>query len=206
MTRTVIPLAVPDLSGFARTLASSLAAHQAEHRTLPSHQALLNHIARAAGFRNLQALRARIESSASAPPAAGGETTDAPVELTAAARKALAQFDVHGRLVRWPHKYSVQRLAMWVLWMQFESRRIYTEREVNEVLKAWHTFGDHVTLRRELINDHLLTRKSDGSEYRKQPARPDADVRALLSAWRARVDAGVAPAPGSGRTRPALRR
>jgi hypothetical protein len=206
MTRTVVPLAVSDLSGFGRALASSLAAHLAEHGALPSHQSLLNHIARAAGLRNLQALRARSVSIASAPPAAGGETTGAPVELTAAARKALAQFDVHGRLVRWPHKYSVQRLAMWVLWMQFESRRVYTEPEVNEVLKAWHTWGDHVTLRRELINDRLLTRKSDGSQYRKQPARPGTEVRALLSAWRARVEAGIAPVRGPGRTGPALRR
>jgi hypothetical protein len=90
---------------------------------------------------------------------------------------------------RWPHKYSVQRLALWVLWMQFESRRVYTEREVNAVLKAWHTWGDHVTLRRELINDRLLTRKSDGSQYRKLPARPDEEARALMAAWRARAGA-----------------
>ena len=37
---------------------------------------------------------------------------------------------------RWPVKYSVQRLAMWVLWMQFERGRVYSEREVNAVLKA----------------------------------------------------------------------
>jgi len=207
MTRIVIPLAVPDLSGFARSLANSLAAHHAEHAALPSHQSLLNHIARAAGCRNLQALRARNADSTSAPPPASAATTDVPpVELTAAARKALAQFDDHGRLVRWPNKYSVQRLAMWVLWMQFESRRVYTEREVNEVLKAWHTWGDHVTLRRELINDRLLTRKSDGSQYRKQPARPGAEVRALLSAWRARVDAGTASLRGPVRARAALKR
>jgi hypothetical protein len=51
---------------------------------------------------------------------------------------------------------------------------------------AANTFSDHVTLRRELVDHHLLTRKSDGSEYRKLPARPDADARALLAAWRAR--------------------
>ena len=92
---------------------------------------------------------------------------------------------------RWPHKHSVQRLALWVMWMQFESRRVYTEREVNAVLKAWHTWGDHVTLRRELINDHLLTRKSDGSQYRKLPARPSDEARSLMAAWRARL--GVVP-------------
>jgi len=95
------------------------------------------------------------------------------------------QFDTQGRLMRWPNKYSIQRLVLWVLWMQFDGRRVYTEHEVNNVLKAWHTWGDHVTLRRELINDRLLTRRSDGSQYRKLPARPSAEVRALLAAWRA---------------------
>jgi hypothetical protein len=181
VTRTVIPMTVPDLSGFARSLRRSLSEHFAEHAALPTHQALLNHLARAAGHRNLQALQVHA-------PKAVARVAKAP--LSAAAIKALGSFDEHGRMTRWPHKYSVQRLALWVLWMQFESRRVYTEREVNAVLKAWHTWGDHVTLRRELINDRLLTRKSDGSQYRKLPARPGDEARALMAAWRARVDAG----------------
>ena len=59
MTRSVIPITVPDLSGFARALRRSLAEHLAEHAALPTHQALLNHIARAVGHRNLQALHAQ---------------------------------------------------------------------------------------------------------------------------------------------------
>ncbi len=188
MTRLAIALAVPDLSAFARALSRTLTEHQQTHGALPSHQALLNLIARAAGQRNLQTLRARSESTRH-PPA---QPTPAAPTLSDNARKALSQFDESGRLLRWPRKYSVQRLAMWVLWMQFDGRRVYTEREVNQVLKAWHTWGDHVTLRRELINDRLLTRKSDGSQYRKLPARPDAEVRALLSAWRARRDGAAA--------------
>jgi len=192
VTRTVIPLTVPDLSGFARQLRRSLADHLAEHAELPPHQSLLNHIARAAGHRNWQALHAQARPAAPAVAAAA----PAPA-LSAAAIKALGSFDDWGRLVRWPHKYSVQRLALWVLWMQFESRRVYSEREVNAVLKAWHTWGDHVTLRRELINDRLLTRKSDGSQYRKVPARPSDEARALMAAWRARVDAAPRPAAGA---------
>lgn len=182
MTRSVIPVTVPDLSGFARALRRSLADHLAEHAALPTHQALLNHIARAVGHRNLQALQAQ------APRAVRTRAAAAPAALSAAALKALGSFDELGRMSRWPVKYSVQRLAMWVLWMQFERGRVYSEREVNAVLKAWHTWGDHVTLRRELINDRLLTRKSDGSQYRKLPARPNDEARALMAAWRARVD------------------
>ena len=102
-------------------------------------------------------------------------------------------YDAKGRLVRWPNKFTVQRLAMWTLWTHFDGRRLYTEREVNEVLKAWHTYGDHVTLRRELINHRLLTRKSDCSEYRKLPARPDEETRWFLHAWRRISEAARRP-------------
>jgi hypothetical protein len=110
--------------------------------------------------------------------------------LTDNARKALAQFDAQGRLVRWPTKFTVQRLAMWVLWTRFEGKRIYTEREVNAILKEANAFGDHVTLRRGLIDHGLMARKSDCSEYRKIAARPDDETRALLHAWRAQARGG----------------
>ena len=193
MTRSVIPLNVPDLSGFARQLRRTLAEYLAEHPELPGHQTLLNHIARAAGHRNLQVLQAQGQRAPTA-------TLDRPeaCALSTAAAKALGSFDRWGRMSRWPHKYSVQRLALWVMWMQFESRRVYTEREVNAVLKAWHTWGDHVTLRRELINDHLLTRKSDGSQYRKLQARPSDEARSLMAAWRARLDDAPRATPVAG--------
>ncbi len=184
MTREAIPLVLPDVAAFARALGGSLEARHAIKPEAPGHVELLNLLARAAGLRSWQALRA-----AARLPAAARALADAPVApaLTPAARKALTQFDARGRLVRWPHKYSVQRLAMWILWTQFDAKRVYTEREVNEIIKIWHTWGDHVTLRRELINHRLLTRKSDGSEYRKLAARPDDEVRWLLRAWRERV-------------------
>jgi hypothetical protein len=112
-----------------------------------------------------------------------------PAALSDTARKALGHFDADGRLQRWPTRFSVQALVMWVLWTRFDAGRAYTEREVNAILKDAQTFGDHVTLRRELINHRLMTRRSDCSEYRKLPARADAQARALLAAWRARVRA-----------------
>jgi len=187
MTRSAISLHVSDLSAFARSLRRSLAEHLAQHRDVPTHQAPLNQLARASGHRNLQALQV-VQVRARPAPAARAAPTSMPTpSLTPAATKALSSFDAAGRMARWPHKYSVQRLALWVMWMQFEPRRVYTEREVNAVLKAWHTWGDHVTLRRELINDRLLTRKADGSQYRKLPARPGDEARAVMAAWRARA-------------------
>lgn len=176
MTRVLLPLHAADLSTFAKSLAQQLAG-AAEP---PGHQSLMNMLARAAGHRNLQALRAAQLKPMRPPP-----PEEAPLLLTPLARKALGQFDARGRLARWPTRHAVQRLAIWVLWTHFELRRVYTEREVNELLKAWNAFGDHATLRRELVEMKLLTRKPDCSEYRKLSPRPADEVRALIQAWRA---------------------
>lgn len=187
MTRQTTSLVVHDLSSFTRSLARALAA-QTE---VPGHVKLQNLIARAAGFPNLQALKAAPPAPPEpvAPVTASAPEADGPVEpapLSDNAKRALAQFDPQGRLMRWPTKFTVQRMAMWALWMRFEAKRTYTEREVNAILRNANAFGDHVTLRRELINHSLLARKSDCSEYWKLPARPDAEIRSFLAAWRAR--------------------
>ena len=193
MPRQSLALSIPDLSAFARTLGLSLQQRAATRPTPPGHVEMLNLIARALGHRNIQALRAMPApptSSASFTPAS---KDDAPTPLNATARKAMMQFDAQGRLVRWPIKYSVQTMVMWALWTRFEARRVYTEKEVNAILKDAQTYGDHVTLRRELINHRLMSRKSDCSEYRKLAARPDDETRAFVHAWRAQVRAAVRP-------------
>ena len=213
MTRTAVPYSAPDLSALARLLERALDDHLVTHARLPGHVEMMNLLARGAGHRNLQALQA-LQAAA---PAAAGEAAapdawfdapaiaqdapapaPAPSPLSAHAKKALEHFDAVGRLERWPLKLSVQRLAMWVLWTRFDARRVYTEAEVNQILKGWHLYGDHVTLRRELINHRLMVRKSDCSEYRKLPLEPDDEARALLQALRS--DARRRPARRS--TRP----
>ena len=191
MPRVAVPFAAADLSAFARSLARALA--ERGDTTPPSHVELLNLIAVAAGYRNVQALRAAMLAP---PPAVADDDRSPPLPLTDNARKALRQFDSLGRLVRWPSKYSIQRLALWALWTRFDSRRVYSEKEVNAVLKEANRFGDHVTLRRELVDHKLLARKSDCSEYRKLPARPDPETRALLTAWRARERVRTATSAG----------
>jgi hypothetical protein len=199
MTRTALPYSAPDLSALARLLGRALLDHQVTHGRLPGHVEMMNLLARGAGHRNLQALQAAVARAPAvdpSPPAADA-WFDAPAieepaappapatpALSAHAKKALEQFDAAGRLAHWPPKFSVQRLVMWVLWTRFDARRVYAESEVNRILKGWHTYGDHVTLRRELINHQLMTRKSDCSEYRKLALEPDAEVRALLQALR----------------------
>ena len=181
MPRHTVPLHADDISSFARALSRQLVEAHDQRARPPGHVELLNMLARAAGHRNFQSLRAQptraVEPTALAPDPALSDT----------AAKALRQYDDWGRLTRWPIKYSVQRMMLWGLWLRFDTRRKYSEREVNELLNAWHLFGDHCTLRRELVNMRLLVRKSDGSEYRKVPARPDAETQAMLRALRARA-------------------
>ena len=184
MSRSPLSVVLPDVSLFAKALGQSLLTRHAAGSPPPGHVELLNLVARSLGHRNLQSLKAAAAMAALPAPPLAAEDRPPPAKLSDNARKALGQFDSRGRLLRWPVKYSVQVLAMWVLWTLFDGRRIYTEREVNEVLKAANAFGDHVTLRRELINHRLMARKSDCSEYRKLPVRPDAEARALLQAWR----------------------
>ena len=181
MPRTDTPLHAADISRFAKLLARDLKQSHEQLQRLPGHVELLNMLARAAGHRNFQSLKARPPA-----PVLLNEAAPATALLSDTAVKALRQFDAEGRLTRWPIKYSVQRLMLWGLWMRFDGKRRYSEREVNEVLKAWHLFGDHCTLRRELVEMKMLERSDGGAEYRKLPRRPDAEAMALMRALRER--------------------
>lgn len=184
MPRIEVPLHAADISSFAKSLGRELKQTHEQARRPPGHVELLNMLARAAGYRNFQSLKAR---PASAAPATAAPLPPAPTAaLSDTAAKALRQFDLHGRVTRWPIKFSVQRLMLWGLWMRFDARRRYSEREVNELLNAWHLFGDHCTLRRELVEMKMLARTDGGAEYRKLPRRPDAEAMALMRALRSR--------------------
>jgi hypothetical protein len=190
MTRLLVPLATPDLSALAKTLKNSLDQRHDAGKPPPTHVELLNLLARAAGSRNFATLKAAawgapaLASAVSPASSAPQEVLDVGA-LSATARKALLQFDQARRLVRLPNKLSVQQLTMWALWTRFAARRTYTEKDVNAVINAHHTFGDQATLRRELVNMKLLGREGDCSKYWKEPRRPEPDVRAFLQAWRA---------------------
>lgn len=193
MAQEVFALTIDDVSAFTRSLVQALRQRHDTRPQPPGQVEMLNLIARSQGQRNWQALQVvlRMEVRVKARAAPRIEPAvlpvPAPMVLSANARKALGQFDESGRLIRWPVKYSVQKLVMWPLWTCFDAKRPYTEREVNAILKDANGFSDHATLRRELINHQLMTRKSDCSEYRKLPARPDDEARALLGARRAKL-------------------
>jgi len=190
MTRQPVPLHAPDISAFAKSLKTQLEGRSADAKAVPSHLELLNMLARAAGQRNFQVFKLL------PPPTQVATAPDAvPVDLSnlsQTVRKTLMQFDAAGRLVRLPHKLSVQQMAMWAMWTCFVVRRKYTEKEVNLILNAHHTFGDPATLRRELVSMKLLGRKSDCSQYWKEPQRPNDEAQGFLKALRQRK---VTPQP-----------
>jgi hypothetical protein len=191
MPRTPVPLSVADSAAFVRALGDALRLRHVTKPVPAGHVELLNIVARAAGFRNFQALKAKAAETGpiERTPQVKPDVSD-PGPLSDHARKALQVFDHSGVLTRWPVKYSVQSMVMWALWAQFDAKRSYTEREVNAVLKKAHGFGDHATLRRELINHRLMSRTSDCRDYRKLPARPDEATRQFLAAWRAKSRTG----------------
>jgi Uncharacterized protein conserved in bacteria (DUF2087) len=137
------PLVAADLSAFAKALRTQLAERLDSGAGLPGHVEMLNLLARAAGHRNVQALKAAAaKSAASAAPTLHRWHGPKHPTLSPTADRALRVFDARGCLLRWPGKRPEQVLALWCLWMAFDGKRRYSEREVNEVLNAHHAFGE----------------------------------------------------------------
>ena len=81
--------------------------------------------------------------------------------------------DDEGRITRWPQSKHRRRFRTPIIEYfaaHFEEGRGYTEKEVNELLKDLQTFGDHVLMRRELVDRGYLKRELDGSCYWKAAA------------------------------------
>lgn len=172
MSRVALSLQIPDLSGFAKSVREQLG----KLPEPPSHVEMLNLLCRSAGFRNYQHCKGVMEAQQRlqlpAPAVA------APVDY-ALVKRAARLFDEQGRLLRWPTRPALQELCLWVLWSRIASRQTFTEKQISELIKRWHVFGDHALLRRELIGWRLAQRTPDGSEYRRIEQKPPAELRAV---------------------------
>lgn len=170
--RDALPYSAPDLSALARHLARELAASP----DLPRHLSLMNMLARGAGFRNYQHLRA---SAAAAGKLAARAEPVADLTRVAQARR---YFDAQGRLASWPAKTSLQHLCLWVLWSRLPKGQSMTEREVSTLLNQWHGFGDAAILRRTLWELRLVSRTPDARDYRRVEQAPPPEARELIRA------------------------
>ncbi len=166
MSRDVVQVKINDLSQFAKTLRSEL-------QDPPSHLELLGMVARAAGYRNFQHLRA----------------VNAPVPQTDDKKVAQAAryFDAAGRMERWPQKTSVQYLCVWVIWAQLPPRTAMSERQISTRINTLTAFRDAARIRRTMIEMRIFTRELDGSNYMRveQPMPPEA--QALLAEVQSRM-------------------
>lgn len=165
MTKLPLPFVVEDVSTFASTLRREWPDEK------PTQTQMLAVIAKAAGYRNHQHLRAQAEAI---------PALDRLASLRV--RDALRCFDDAGHMTRWPQKTSVQRLCMAWCWSRLPARQDLSEKEVNEVLQTCERFGDHVLLRRSLIDHRLAKRSIDGATYRRIERKPDAEEIAVIKA------------------------
>jgi hypothetical protein len=70
-----------------------------------------------------------------------------------------------GQVTRWPTKSKEKTLLIEYLATKFSKDEDYSEQDINETLKRWHTFSDWALLRRELFERGFLGRDKNGSSY-----------------------------------------
>lgn len=179
MSRIPIAFSSADISALARSLKEQLTALG----ETPSHVQLLNMLAKAAGFRNFQHMKATAEAE---PPVAvtPAEPPPPPLDQQRVARVA-GHFGADGQLLRWPSKTNHQELCAWVLWSRLSDDLLMHEREISAWLNDHHEFGDAALLRRTMVTLGLMTRTQDGREYRKVAQQPPPELAAVLVRLRA---------------------
>jgi hypothetical protein len=172
MSKTSVPFATQDISALARSLREQLG----DRDSAPGHVELLNMLARSAGYRNFQGLRAQ---AAAHDLLTRNQAAPAPIDYEQVNRLA-RYFDAKGLLANWPAKSSLQEVCLWVLWSRMPSRKKLTEEQLNQHIRANHLFGDHALLRRQLFDRGLISRTADGREYRRVERQPSAEALALI--------------------------
>jgi ArsR family transcriptional regulator len=90
------------------------------------------------------------------------------VEEDAYRKKVLNTFFRHGRLTQIPAQRKKRLVILERILQQFEPDREYTEHEVNQILLEFHE--DVATLRREMIDHHLMERDREIYRRASEPA------------------------------------
>lgn len=168
MSQQLTPLFIADVSAFSKSLRKSLD----DQPATPGQAAMLALIAKAAGYRNHQHLKA-----------------ETPAQLDELAlKRAMRVFDANGKMARWPKQTKVQGLCLWPFWARLPAHRDLSEKEVNAVLQDGLAFNDHVLLRRSLIDHKLAERTIDGRVYRRIEQKPTPEALALFQRLKARSE------------------
>lgn len=81
-------------------------------------------------------------------------------------KKNIAIFlDESAKIKQLPAPNKTKLLVIEYLTGKFEQGRIYTEKEVNEIINQWHTFHDYFILRRLLVDYGFMERTPSGDKY-----------------------------------------
>jgi hypothetical protein len=71
----------------------------------------------------------------------------------------------HRQVSVWPAKDVGRIIVLNYLIEKFVPNTNYSETQVNQILKQWHTFEDWALLRRELFDRGYFEREPDGTRY-----------------------------------------
>ena len=96
------------------------------------------------------------------------QMTKIPATVSAEEQKIIATYfpqGIDGPLTTYPGREKRRLIILRQLAERFVPHRAYSEKEVNAILSA--AYEDHVLLRRQLIDYGFLSRRPDGSEYRR---------------------------------------
>jgi len=71
----------------------------------------------------------------------------------------------NGKLVFFPSKVEEKLEIYKIMQSWFEKGKKYSEMELNNLIKSKIECSDHVTLRRDMVDNKFINRSSDGKEY-----------------------------------------
>ncbi len=78
----------------------------------------------------------------------------------------LANFlDTSSCVKQWPAKRAAQLEVIEYIAGKFATGTKYSEAELNEVIKIWHTFGDWAIIRREMCDSGYFDRDKNSTVY-----------------------------------------
>ena len=70
-----------------------------------------------------------------------------------------------GKILTWPAKQEKKKAILRYMSSKFDVNRMYTEKEVNEIITRWHEFNDLFILRRGMVDMGYIERTKDGKQY-----------------------------------------
>ncbi|MEZ4357779.1 MAG: DUF2087 domain-containing protein [Eubacteriales bacterium] len=73
--------------------------------------------------------------------------------------------DDEGKIIKIPSPNRTKIPLLEYLAGKFTVGKMYSEKEVNQIIDKWHTFKDYFILRRLLVDYNFLKRTPNGEKY-----------------------------------------